>query len=276
MGRSIGAFYKKAPVDLNVMKEVTAVRISIFVFLAFISASCCTSARSETWPADKIAVSLSYDDAIESQLNHALPALNEHGFKASFYVVPASEVFQARLFEWRALAKQGHELGNHTLKHSCRGSLLGREWVEAERDLDKQSVAQLVTEVRIANTLLQALDGKTQRTLTLPCGDTLAGGESFVELIAQEFVAIKTLETPKGFSITHVPVNLTGEQLIALLTPVDESTRLINLIFHGVGGDYLSVSKDAHAQLLAFLANNQDQYWVDSYLNIMNAKAGAN
>jgi hypothetical protein len=229
------------------------------------------SDNSGGWPTGKIAVSLSYDDAIASQLNNALPALNAHGFKASFYVVPASEVFQNRLFEWRALAKQGHELGNHTLKHSCRGSLDGREWVQAELDLDKQSVSQLVTEVRIANTLLQALDGKTQRTLTLPCGDVLAGGENFVELIAQEFVAIKSLEKPNGFSITHVPVGLSGQQLINLLTTSKDSTRLINLIFHGIGGDYLSVSKDAHNELLAYLANNKDKYWVESYLNIMSA-----
>ncbi|MDH3550155.1 MAG: hypothetical protein OEQ16_12485, partial [Gammaproteobacteria bacterium] len=46
-------------------------------------------------------------------------------------------------------------------------------------------------------------------------------------------------------------------------------TRLFNIIFHGVGGDYLTVSSEAHDQLLKFLADNNETYWVDSYINIM-------
>lgn len=253
-------------------------RISVLIFLAFITSSLFVNAHSEeltSWPAGRVAVSLSYDDALDSQLDIAMHALNKHGFKVSFYVVPASDSFHNRLFDWKKLADQGHELGNHTLKHSCRGSLPNRQWIEPDRDLDKQSVAQLVTEIRIANTLLQALDGKTQRTLTLPRGDVLAGGENFVEFIDQEFVAIKSLESPEGFSVTHTPNKLTGAQLISLVSSSADSTQLINLIFHGIGGDYLSVSEDAHNELLAFLASNRDKYWVDTYLNIMNAKTSS-
>lgn len=243
------------------------------LFLSIVLEIYCPSARSEepvNWPKGKIAVSLSYDDALNSHLDNVLPALAKHDFRASFYVVPASPVFQERLLEWRALAQAGHELGNHTLKHSCRGSLAGRDWVEADFDLDSQSATQLVTEVRIANTLLQALDGKTQRTFTIPCGDVTAGGENYIELVTKDFVAIKALESPNGFSATHVPDNRSGEQLISLVKN-NSRAKLINIIFHGVGGDHLSVSNQAHASLLSFLANNQDKYWVDSYLNIMTA-----
>ena len=48
--------------------------------------------------------------------------------------------------------------------------------------------------------------------------------------------------------------------------------KLINLIFHGIGGDHLAVSNDAHDELLAYLASNSDKYWVDTYLNIMKAR----
>jgi hypothetical protein len=49
-------------------------------------------------------------------------------------------------------------------------------------------------------------------------------------------------------------------------------TRLINLIFHGIGSDYLPVSKQAHEQLLEYLAANQDKCWVNTYLNIGKAR----
>ena len=50
------------------------------------------------WPEGrKIAVSLSYDDALNSQLDKALPALDKHKFKASFYVLANSDVMNTRM-----------------------------------------------------------------------------------------------------------------------------------------------------------------------------------
>ncbi|MBY0237507.1 MAG: hypothetical protein K2W93_21185, partial [Burkholderiaceae bacterium] len=36
----------------------------------------------------------------------------------------------------------------------------------------------------------------------------------------------------------------------------------------GIGGDYLSVSKEAHQALLQHLAANPKLYWVDSFVKI--------
>lgn len=44
---------------------------------------------------------------------------------------------------------------------------------------------------------------------------------------------------------------------------------LLNILFHGVGGDHLSVSAETHEELLRFLAAKREIYWVDTYLNIM-------
>jgi hypothetical protein len=44
---------------------------------------------------------------------------------------------------------------------------------------------------------------------------------------------------------------------------------MANITFHGVGGDYLSVSSEAHEQLLSYLAANRRLYWTDTFLNIM-------
>ncbi|MFT6408731.1 MAG: peptidoglycan/xylan/chitin deacetylase (PgdA/CDA1 family) [Arenicella sp.] len=229
-------------------------------------------AEEPIWPKGKVAVSLSYDDALHSQLDNAIPSLDRHGFKASFYLVPTSDAFDSRLDEWRAIASVGHELGNHTLKHSCSGSLANRDWVEDDSDLDKQSVTQVITEIRIANTLLTAIDGKKERTFTVPCGDLHASGENYVEQVAGEFLAIKGLEKPVGFSKTHAPVGQSGDQLIEMIESAASDAQLINLIFHGIDGDYLSVSKQAHEQLLEYLAANRGKYWVDTYLNISKAR----
>ena len=127
------------------------------------------------WPdGRKAAVSLAYDDALDSQLDNAIPALDRHGLKGSFYLVLSAETVRRRMPDWRAAAANGHELGNHSLFHQCSGKGPGREWVAPQRDLDTTTMAQMRDQVELANTMLQALDGRSERTYTAPCGDLAA------------------------------------------------------------------------------------------------------
>ncbi|RZM21195.1 MAG: hypothetical protein EOO88_34015 [Pedobacter sp.] len=97
------------------------------------------------WPQKyKAAVSLSYDDALDSQLDNAVPSLNKFKIKGTFYLVAASSTLAPRLEAWRKVAQQGHELGNHTLFHQCSKSAPGRDFVLAKNDLDKISLDQMV------------------------------------------------------------------------------------------------------------------------------------
>jgi len=224
------------------------------------------------WPDDtRVAVSLSYDDALNSQLDNAVPALDKHGFKASFYLTLTSPSLRVRLPEWRALALRGHELGNHTIFHPCSGSLPDRDWVKPYYDMDVRTVEQMVEEVVTANTILSALDGKTRRTFTPPCDDLLASGDNYLPAVSQYFVAIKGQNNgmPDDTSLLWVPVDNSGQELIDYIKDHSQEGMLLNILFHGVGGDYLSISTKAHDELLQFLAENRETYWVDTYLNIM-------
>jgi len=225
-----------------------------------------------TWPdGRKMAISLSYDDALDSPLDNAIPALNRHGLVASFYLTLASPTVRQRLTEWRTAAMQGHELGNHTIYHPCSAALPDREWVPSYYNIDDYVIDEIVDEVTVANSFLHAIDGRSERTLTPPCGDTLVSGEDYIPAVREQFVAIKGFETEdKTFANVWGPVGASGPQLIDRISAeAARGTRLFNIIFHGVGGDYLTVSSEAHDQLLKFLADNNETYWVDSYINIM-------
>lgn len=146
-------------------------------------AHCCRSAagaataRAFNWPGGaKAAINLTYDDAIDSQLDHALPALNKYGLKGTFNLVLSSQPLARRMDEWRRAAEQGHELANHTLFHQCSHSAPGHEWVTADNDLDHISATALAAQIRLANVMLHAIDGRSERTFALPCGDLLAAG----------------------------------------------------------------------------------------------------
>lgn len=238
-------------------------------------------ADSFKWPGGaRAAVSLSYDDALSSQLDNALPALNAHGLKATFYLTLASDTVAKRLPEWRRAATQGHELGNHTLYHPCSRSKPGRDWVAPHRDLDKISVAQLREEILLANAYLQAIDGRTERTYTAPCGDLLAGGQPYLPSVKSLFVAIKSrggsgvapslaAMDPHDLGSAD-PTGLDGPALIAIVERAAAAGSFASITFHGVGGDYLTVSKEAHAALLAHLAAHPERFWVESLVKIMS------
>lgn len=224
------------------------------------------------WPNDvRTAVSLSYDDALNSQLDHAVPALDKYGIRASFYLIAAADSVRERMGEWRDLVNRGHELGNHTIYHACSGSLPDRDWVSEDKDLDSRSIEQIRNEVLVANTFLQALDGLTERTFTPPCNDLMVKGENYLPAVSQFFVAIKGQNNgmSEGTSPLYMPAGVSGHELIEYVKKNTKDGMLLNILFHGVGGDHLSVSAEAHEDLLHFLADNRDIYWTDTYITIM-------
>ncbi|MBW8744785.1 MAG: polysaccharide deacetylase family protein [Sphingomonas sp.] len=101
------------------------------------------------WPPGKAgAVSLTYDDGLDSQLDLAVPALDRFGFKATFFLT--FDNIKRRLDEWAALAKQGHELANHTVTHPCNlepfsaASYRRRELAPMARWLDRADPREAV------------------------------------------------------------------------------------------------------------------------------------
>ena len=71
------------------------------------------------WPnGAQAAVSLTYDDGCDSQLENAIPLLDSMAVKATFFLTV--ENMDARLAEWVAVAKRGHEIGDHTMTHPCK------------------------------------------------------------------------------------------------------------------------------------------------------------
>lgn len=253
------------------------------ILLAVISALALTTARADefVWPnGAKAAVNLAYDDALASQLENVLPALNERGFRGSFYLPAGAPLVMERLEEWRAAARQGHELGNHSLFHQCNKQLPGRDWVEPHRDLSQIPPAAWAEQIALANDFLRLIDGEKQRTFTPPCGDLKVGDNDYLARVKSLFVASKAFGAgavtasmqnvnPHQVTVT-APSGVTGDALIALVEEAARKGTMANFTFHGVGGDHLSVSVEAHNALLDHLAAHPDRYWVDSFINIMN------
>ena len=91
-----------------------------------------TGRGSQSWPnGHRGAVSITYDDGLDSQLDLAVPALDACGIKATFFVTMTN--IQHRLADWAALARRGHELADHTVSHPCDlQRYMPREFIEKQ------------------------------------------------------------------------------------------------------------------------------------------------
>jgi sialate O-acetylesterase len=223
------------------------------------------------WHNKKCAVALTYDDALNAHLDEVVPLLDSLGFKGTFYLSGFFPSFRARVKDWVAVAGKGHELGNHTLFHPCEGSVPGREWVQPDYDLKRYTVGRMVDEIRMANTLLQIMDGKTQRTFAYPCGDMKAGDSSYVDRITGAFTGARGVEGKMDrvgdidlYNIGAYVVNgQSGDELIRLAKQALAGNSLLVFLFHGVGGEHsLNVSLGDHRKLLSFLKENEKDIWV--------------
>jgi peptidoglycan/xylan/chitin deacetylase (PgdA/CDA1 family) len=229
------------------------------------------------WNNKKCAVSLTYDDALNVHLDNAIPILDSLGLKATFYLSGYSGALNNRIPEWRAIAKNGHELANHTLFHPCLGGRPGREFVKADNDLNNYSIKRIDDEIKMTNTLLKAIDGKTQRTFAYPCGDLKIGDSSYFTPVKNEFVAARGVKgemlQPQQIDLSNIGCyginGETGQQLIDLVKRAMASNTLVVFLFHGVGGEHgLNVSLQAHRQLLQFLKQNEKDIWIAPMLDV--------
>ena len=232
---------------------------------------------SRNWNGKKCAVVLTYDDALNVHLDKVIPALDAVGLKGTFYLVGSAPVVSNRLEEWRTAAKNGHELGNHTLNHPCDGSLPGREWVGAETDLSRYTVERAVREIKTTNTLLYAIDGKMERTFAYPCGDFTIGGKPYYDLVKDDFAGARGVQSAylpaKSVNLSDINAfghdGSTAEKMIAQVEEAEKAGSFIVFLFHGVGGEHpMNVAEEEHQKLLDYLKKREKDLWVATMVDV--------
>jgi peptidoglycan/xylan/chitin deacetylase (PgdA/CDA1 family) len=224
------------------------------------------------WPPGKrAAVSLTYDDALASQLDKAAPALADHHLRATFFI---TEIARNEADRWRSMLKRGHELAAHTMLHPCDGA---QSWVKKGNALQDYDAARMETELQENIGLLKSL-GVKQGPLTFayPCGSTWIGNsyESYTPIVKKHFIAARgtapTFADPTTEQFDNAPAvsgDKSGEELIKMVQGAEQDGSWLILMFHGVGGDFLTVDLDAHEALLAYLEKHKE-IWTDTFVRI--------
>ena len=252
-------------------------KLTILIFLV-VTYACGQDNNDMVWPnGAKAAICLTYDDGLPSHVNTVLPMLNAYNFKGTFYPTLSSKSLYDDMEKWKILAKDGHELGNHTLYHPCRKSDQGMEWVKDYLDLDTSYTAeQLVGEIELANSFLLAIDSKKSRTFAYPCAHFKVGGKSYKDSLYTRFSAARGSSEEQKAMIklsdmdlydvpSWAPNENSSEDLIAYIDKIIESKTLGTLTFHGVSGEHMRVTKEAHEEMLQYLDANRDKIWVTTF-----------
>src|SRR6202012_6303349 len=104
----------------KLMKKLKSYLIIILLLLTGYSTT--YAQRTSVWNNKQCAVVLTYDDAIDVDLDNVLPALDSLGLKGTFYLIGSSPVVANRMEQWREGARHGQEVGNHFLFHPREGS----------------------------------------------------------------------------------------------------------------------------------------------------------
>jgi peptidoglycan/xylan/chitin deacetylase (PgdA/CDA1 family) len=188
----------------------------------------------------------------------------------TFFASTGLGVWERRKGEWKQLAKDGNELGNHTVHHPC---LLP----EIEPHSQDYSPEMMQAEIQTAaKEIKQLLASSRGFTFAYPCGDMSFGPSkdqarnaglylSYISDVA--FGARRAgaggAQDPDDLGVLTVPElgPTAGKDLGGLLALAEPAIRGYNwgvYCFHGIGGEYLSVSASAFDELAAYLERHSE------------------
>jgi len=242
-----------------------------------------TKKLSAIWPEGKgCAVSLTYDDAFESHWREVAPALEERGFRGTFYT-PIRPSLWNHAEQWRKVAQAGHELGNHTVFHPCRRPPESENYKGFDRfDLSRYTLEEFEREVAVANAYLQLLDGQPWRTYGHTCYDMTVGRGSdevsVTPVVRKHFSAARGARRLEFAASAIDGINLFEigavssyhfEDFKRGIDHARESQGWLIIALHDVAEreERLRIARTEHEALLDYLATD-DSIWLNSVRDV--------
>jgi len=223
------------------------------------------------WQHDRAAaISLTFDDGLPSQLDHAGPILRKHHLTGTFFVITGGDAWRNRPEDWRKLAAEGNEIASHTVNHPC---LLK----EIKPNSLPYTPEMMRAELRdSAQAIISRLGITRGLTFNYPCGEMTFGPPEeqsrnqahYLDDVAEFYFAARADSAGSPVDpeeMNPLTVNTlgggTGEDfpgLLAKMRPALDHQLWGVLVFHGVGGDYLSISAEPFDQLASYLEQHRE------------------
>ncbi len=240
------------------------------------------------------AVSLTYDDGLDGQLKYAIPALEERGLRATFFLSSFEGVdhfwslpnltdpLNLRHAAWSSVGET-HEIGGHTVNHPCDSN------GNPDFRPGAYDSARMAEELDDSLLRLARLGAAHPVSFAYPCSSDLggiAGGQSMRPLVDARFLFARTsavgVNLPSAFAAHSIAQKfgdtdkMSGATLIAFVDEAIEKGGWAVFTFHGIGPEvqscpdlisfdldvcalnYLTTENEAHEELLDYLVQKSD------------------
>ena len=222
------------------------------------------------WPQDRAAaISLTFDDGINTDLDFVGPILARHHLTGTFFVATAMGPWEKRKTEWKQLAQAGNELANHTVHHPC----LLPQITPHSQDYTPEMMEAEIREA--AEDIAKLSNSKRGMTFAYPCGnmsfgkpeDEVRNAVLFARYVSEHSFAARAVGggaiDPEELNVLAVSdLGPTADKdFVALLQmgkPVFEGGRWGVYCFHGVGGDWLSITPEVLDELATYLERHRE------------------
>ncbi|MGC4042450.1 MAG: polysaccharide deacetylase family protein [Armatimonas sp.] len=187
------------------------------------------------------AISLQFDDSMNSQIQNAIPLLAKYKAFATFFICPGTGHYKPNAKVWESdVLRAGHEIGNHTLNH--KGA---------------NSVSEAESEIKGCSEILTRIYGNRPRLLPF----ATPGGVPWkltADELEQILVKYRLFATPRREFFDDANGN---PDPCAIPKKALANRSWIQFGMHGTGGEWLSTSVANLTRILDFLTANQTDIW---------------
>lgn len=213
------------------------------------------STRVAKWRDDKSAAfMLMFDDSCMSHVKNAIPELVKRKMVGTFYLNPGSGHFAALKNDWESvIPKLDMEYANHTFTH---------KGAKDAADLDDELVKCNEAIARIAG-------GKRPALISFGRPGVKAGAWAVSDQELKDALAKHHLIMRPNVDGRFAEINLkTADALFAVAEKAIATGSADCVIFHGVGGDWLTAQMPVFTGLLDKLVAVQDKVWIAGHIAV--------
>lgn len=229
------------------------------------------------WPeGKKMGLSLTFDDARFSQVDHGIPLLDKYEVRGTFYVLPQNMV--TRIDKWKNAVNKGHDIGVHSLFHPCSGNFA----FARNNALENYTLNKMEMELDSATKFIHKELGVRPVSFAYPCGQTFVGRglktKSYIPLVASMF------ETGRGWldegandpTICDMSqlmgMELDGksfDEILKLIEAAKSNGEWLILVGHDIGKGGVQVSLLSTIEAICqYAADPANGIWLDNIKNI--------
>lgn len=215
------------------------------------------------WNGKRGALSLTFDDALPCQLEHAIPEMDAQDIKGTFFAIGDCPEYPLDVVGWRGPHSNGHEIGSHSVKHRKAADL---------------GMADCVWEATESKRILENHFGTEVVSFCYPYTDAPPGLRWAVEQAGYKQArggrvarSDKYIAKGDGIDLWNVPCFHVNEQCFghqevqAWVYASLERHSWLTLMFHGVGDGnaWDNVARATFRNFMEFLRREMDSgLWV--------------